>query len=194
MTWQEKPTGTASMYGLIRSRHGDHWGTFAFAAVMQAFASGCTASSSSGSNGPAASCPAPIDVVKETACAPEGLQCPSTDEVITCDAGRASDGSCACVRGFWTCRLPTCGATPTRCAQDSDCAQGTKCFFRVADACAAVGECLPWDALPHPGCRSPTWCACDGTSVVVCAPGGYGPKPIAYEEVCRDAAAEAGTD
>ena len=57
------------------------------------------------------SCPAPIDVVKETGCAPDGIQCASTDQIITCDGGSFSYGSpCKCAGNFWACALPTCNA------------------------------------------------------------------------------------
>lgn len=69
-----------------------------------------------------------------------------------------------------------------RCASDTDCPGATHCYFLVSDGCSATGACLN---APFTGaCRSPTWCSCDGTDIVVCAPGGYSPLPIASEAIC----------
>jgi hypothetical protein len=73
-----------------------------------------------------------------------------------------------------------------RCASDEECSGATRCYFLVSDGCSATGICLN---APFTGaCRAPTWCACDGNSVVVCAPDGYSPQPIASQTLC-----EAGT-
>jgi hypothetical protein len=89
--------------------------------------------------------------------------CGATSSLRAADSGPRDDGALGC-------------------ASDTDCTGTTHCYFLVSDRCSATGVCLN---APFTGaCRSPTWCSCDGTAIVVCAPGGYSPQPIASETLC----------
>jgi hypothetical protein len=68
------------------------------------------------------------------------------------------------------------------CAQNSDCQGPELCYFLISEGCSAKGTCLE---PPFTGaCKAPTFCACDGTSVVACAPRGYSPRPVASQTLC----------
>jgi hypothetical protein len=73
---------------------------------------------------------------------------------------------------------------PHACVHDSDCANGEACGYRIADGCAATGQCFPRGPVCDgfsPGCD------CAGQTVdIICngLPDGYAPEPIQYEGAC----------
>ena len=86
------------------------------------------------------------------------------------------------------------------CISARDCPVAFVCAYPVADACGATGRCLPY--ATDAGC-SDLACACDGTTVSLCAPPGYATQPVVALGSCdgggtdassSDASAEASAD
>ena len=77
------------------------------------------------------------------------------------------------------------------CTAPRDCPAAFTCAYSIASACGAAGECLPYDG--GAACDAAVACGCDQTDVVLCAPEGYAPKPVASASACG-APAGAGTD
>ncbi len=75
------------------------------------------------------------------------------------------------------------------CTAARDCPAAFVCAYPIADACGASGRCMPYDtnACGDAGLA----CGCDNTTVQMCAPDGYAPKPIASTGAC---ASDAGSD
>ena len=82
------------------------------------------------------------------------------------------------------------------CLSARDCPATFVCAYPIAAACGAAGVCLPY--TPVAGCDSNLACACDGTTVNLCAPPGYATTPVASAGACdggTDAStADAGAD
>jgi hypothetical protein len=65
------------------------------------------------------------------------------------------------------------------CASDGGCGANFVCAYSSAAACGATGVCVP--ATQNAGaCRVPTFCGCDGGSVLgrCDLPVGYTPAPV----------------
>jgi hypothetical protein len=68
------------------------------------------------------------------------------------------------------------------CVAARDCPATFVCAYSIADACGAAGRCLPYTAVA--GCENNLACACDGTTVDLCAPSGYAAKPVSSVGAC----------
>jgi len=75
------------------------------------------------------------------------------------------------------------------CVSARDCPATFVCAYPIADACGATGRCLPY--TPVAGCDSDLACACDGTTVSLCAPSGYAAQPVAAIGSCDGGGADA---
>lgn len=71
------------------------------------------------------------------------------------------------------------------CAKQVDCSAPLRCVFPIALGCGTKGSCVLY--TDPAGCEQRPACACDGTTVALCAPDGYGPAPIAHAGVCPPA-------
>ena len=77
------------------------------------------------------------------------------------------------------------------CTAARDCPAAFTCAYSIASACSAAGQCLPYDG--GAACDAAVACGCDQTDVVLCAPEGFAPKPVASASACG-AQLDAGTD
>lgn len=75
------------------------------------------------------------------------------------------------------------------CAKQADCPAPLRCIFPVALGCGTKGSCALY--TDPPGCAQKEACACDGATVALCAPDGYGPAPIAHAGACTNPPADA---
>jgi hypothetical protein len=76
------------------------------------------------------------------------------------------------------------------CVAARDCPAAFVCAYPIADACGASGRCLPYGIA----CDASAACGCDGTSVPLCAPAGFAPKPVKSESACNAPPSDAGID
>ncbi len=78
------------------------------------------------------------------------------------------------------------------CTAPRDCPATFVCAYPIADTCGASGRCLPFDV--NTCGDAGVACGCDSTAVVLCAPPGYAPKPIASTSACEGGVADASDD
>lgn len=68
------------------------------------------------------------------------------------------------------------------CTKPADCAAPLRCVFPIALGCGTKGSCVLY--TDPTGCAQKQACACDGTTVSLCSPDGYGPAPIDHAGAC----------
>jgi Antistasin family len=119
-----------------------------------------------------------------------GPPCPGLGCDPQCPDGVLKDGN-----GCDTCQCaPAIDAgTTAACTSDADCSNGGICGFRLADGCAATGQCFPAPGGPRCAIASSVGCGCSGSDVSIdasCASGlptGFNPTPVLHASACTDA-------